>query len=203
MTGRRNVFTAIMVIGLLLVIGAAGLTGYNLVTDARAGQVRDGLLSQVAEQMPEITVSADDAAAAAASDPRALGELPVVEIDGKNYLGAMSIPALNLELPVQAEYSMENLRVSPAVYYGSPLTDDFVICAHNYRTHFGSLHNLQEGDQVLFKSMNGVVFSYEVAATEIVSPFAVADVTSGEWDLTLFTCTLGGRTRLVIRCDLV
>ena len=93
--------------------------------------------------------------------------------------------------------------MSPAVYYGSPLTDDFVICAHNYRTHFGSLHNLQEGDQVLFKSMNGVVFSYEVAATEIVSPFAVADVTSGEWDLTLFTCTLGGRTRLVIRCDLV
>ena len=38
-----------------------------------------------------------------------------------------------------------------------------MICAHNYRTHFGSLRNLKEGDQVMFKAMNGVVFPYEVA----------------------------------------
>ena len=26
---------------------------------------------------------------------------------------------------------------------------------------------------------------------------------SEDWDLTLFTCTLGGRTRYVVRCDLI
>ena len=210
MTAKRKAFTAVMIIGFILVIGAAGLACYNVITDAHAGRVRDGLLDQVAERMPDqpvITPAGEEgieepASSAATTDPRAVGELPVEIIDGKGYLGAMSIPALNLELPVQAEYSMDNLRVSPAVFYGAPQTEDFVICAHNYRTHFGSLRNLKEGDQVMFKAMNGVVFPYEVVATEIVSPFAVADVTSGEWDLTLFTCTLGGQTRLVIRCDL-
>ena len=78
-----------------------------------------------------------------------------------------------------------------------------MICAHNYRSHFGPIHRLPVGAQVLLKTVDGNLYQYQVSATEIVSPFAVADVTSGEWDLTLFTCTLGGRTRYVVRCDLV
>lgn len=49
--------------------------------------------------------------------------------------------------------------------------------------------------------MDGESFAYEVSATEVVVPTAVEEVTSGEWPLTLFTCTIGGRTRVVVRCD--
>ena len=49
--------------------------------------------------------------------------------------------------------------------------------------------------------MDGNVFSYEVSSLETLSPYAVSDMTSGDWDLTLFTCTVGGQSRLAIRCD--
>jgi len=42
-----------------------------------------------------------------------------------------------------------------------------------------------------------------VAAREVLLPTAVEEMTAGEWDLTLFTCTLGGRSRVTVRCELV
>ena len=101
-----------------------------------------------------------------------------------------------------SSWSYDNLRVAPAVYYGSMITKDLVICAHNYSTFFGTLKNLQPGDTLQFMDMDGQVFRYVVSATEVVNPTATADVISGEWPLTLFTCSVGGRTRVVIRCDM-
>jgi sortase A len=36
---------------------------------------------------------------------------------------------------------------------------------------------------------------------EILRPTAVEEMISGDWDLTLFTCTIGGATRVTIRCE--
>ena len=195
----RRFSTAVMVIGFVLIIGAAGLAFYNIWTDTKAGEARDDILMELAQAMPEDN-GTDPTEDPVLEDPQE--PLPEITVDGMGYIGTMSIPKLKLELPVLGEWSYPNLKVAPSVYYGSIATNDLVICAHNYRTHFGAIKNLSEGDQILFRDMNGTVYTYIVGASEIVSPFAVADVTSGEWDLTLFTCTLGGRTRLVIRCDM-
>ena len=52
-----------------------------------------------------------------------------------------------------------------------------------------------------FTDMDGTVTHYRVAAMDILEPTAVDVVTSGEFDLTLFTCTYGGKSRVTIRCD--
>ena len=85
---------------------------------------------------------------------------------------------------------------------GSPATEDLVILAHNYQAHFGSLNRLEEGDEVSVTLTDGTTYVYQVNVKEVVPPTAVESVTSGEWPLTLFTCTLGGKTRLVVRCDM-
>ena len=38
---------------------------------------------------------------------------------------------------------------------------------------------------------------------EAIPATAPEEMESGDWDLTLFTCTVGGRTRDTIRCILV
>lgn len=43
---------------------------------------------------------------------------------------------------------------------------------------------------------------YEVAEIEILSPDAVEEMTEDDGDLTLFTCTLGGGSRVTVRCVL-
>ena len=76
-----------------------------------------------------------------------------------------------------------------------------VVAAHNYYSHFGYLKNLSQGDEVIFTDMTGNVFRYGVIEIETLSPFAVDEMTSGDWDLTLFTCTVGGATRVTVRCE--
>jgi Sortase (surface protein transpeptidase) len=59
------------------------------------------------------------------------------------------------------------------------------------------------GEEILFTDVRGNVFKYNVSAMEIIEPTDVENMISGDWDLTLFTCTPGGKTRQTVRCRLV
>ena len=73
----------------------------------------------------------------------------------------------------------------------------------SWPSHFGQIKTLKPGDAVVFTDVDGNVYSYEVAELETLQPAAVDEMKSGEWDLTLFTCTIGGQTRVTVRCDRV
>ena len=127
-------------------------------------------------------------------------EMPVQTIDGVDYIGKLEIPAYGLELPVIADWSYPMLKISPCRYFGSVYTDNMIIAAHNFVSHFGNLKYLVQGDSVYFTDMDGNRFSYEVAVCEILQPMAEREMKSGSWDLTLFTCTIGGASRVTVRC---
>jgi sortase A len=126
-----------------------------------------------------------------------------VEIDGHTYIGYLSIPKLELELPIMADWSYPKLQISPCRYTGSVRGEDLVLMAHNYASHFGGLSKLSEGDSVIFTDMDGIITAYEVVAQDVLDPYAVEEMTSGDFDLTLFTCTYGGKSRVTVYCDRV
>lgn len=125
--------------------------------------------------------------------------MPDVEIDGYNYIGLLEIPVLNLELSVMESWDYERMRIAPCRYSGSAYKNNLIIAAHNYTSHFGTLRDLQPGDQVHFTDMDGSVFTYTVSQTTLLDGTAVEKMESGTWDLTLFTCTLGGQARVTVR----
>ena len=51
--------------------------------------------------------------------------------------------------------------------------------------------------------MDGNIFVYEVAYRESLGGNEGAAMGAGEWDMTLFTCTVGGEYRVTVRCELV
>ena len=59
---------------------------------------------------------------------------------------------------------------------------------------------MQTGDDVTFTDMSGVTSHYKVVEVDVLNPMAVEEMTSGEFDLTLFTCTYGGQSRVTVRC---
>ena len=124
-----------------------------------------------------------------------------VGIDGQNYIGFIGIPALEIELPVMEDWDYEKLKIAPCRYSGSVYTDDFVVMAHNYKKHFGKLSQLVSGDAVTFINMEGETTSYEVVSAEVLPENAVEEMTSGDFDLTIFTCTYTGESRIAVRCD--
>ena len=73
--------------------------------------------------------------------------------------------------------------------------------AHNYKSHFGNLSKLPLGTIVRFSDMDGNRWCYEIGLIETLEPSRVDEMTAGEYDLTLFTCTYGGKSRVTLRCD--
>lgn len=191
-----------IVLGVLLLMGAAGLTLYNINLDITAGEQSDMVMEELAEFLEDVPIRTVTSKTALKYDPLVANEPEPLELDGYRYMGLITIPALGLQLPVQHEWSYPNLKVSPCRMSGSLATEDIVIIAHNYQRHFGTLKSLEIGDEVSVTLVDGTTYVYQVDAKEIVPPTAVEDVTSGEWPLTLFTCTVSGRTRQVIRCDI-
>lgn len=181
----------LMTIGLLLLAAALVLTGYNIWDEHRA----QGAVSAVMEHLPQ-----PEAGQMPANLFHGETEMPTAEIDGRRYIGRLSIPVIGLDLPVLSEWSSSNGKIAPCRYQGSAYANDFIIAGHNYRSHFGALKRVMVGDQVQFTDVNGNRFDYTVAVMEILEGTAVEEMEAGSWDLTLFTCTYGGQTRLTLRC---
>ena len=127
-------------------------------------------------------------------------EMPVVEVNGQKCIGTIEIPLLDLKLPVISEWSYAKLKKAPCRYSGSAYQNNLIIAGHNYRTHFSGIKRLDPGDEVIFTDADGNVFSYEVDTIETVGGTDIEKMESGDWDLTLFTCTTGGKARAAVRC---
>ena len=62
------------------------------------------------------------------------------------------------------------------------------------------LHDVKIGALVEFEDVNGVVYRYKVSKLESLHRSNI-DKLEDDFPLTLFTCTLGGINRVVIRCE--
>lgn len=129
-------------------------------------------------------------------------EMPVVVIDGQEYVGTLEIPVLELELPVLSKWSYPGLKISPCRYTGSAYLNNMTIAAHNYDSHFGRIKNLLAGDEVLFTDSDGNQFTYLVEQVEQYEAEDSQKVIENQHDLVLFTCTLGGKHRVTVQCNL-
>lgn len=191
--------TILINIGLLLIVAAIFLAVYNVQDESRANESRIEILEQI------VTESDKNPIVEFVPDYKKYPdmEMPIKEIDGKPYIGVLQIPYLGLELPIMSEWSYPNLKISPCRYEGSVYQNNMIIAAHNYNCHFGDLKSLLQGEKVSFTDMDGNAFEYEVIEMEIINPTDIERMKSGDWDLTLFTCTYGGRDRVTVRCSLM
>lgn len=192
---KKKIAIAFMAVGVICISFAMGLLAYNNYENKRANEstdilmesVRLGIAEQDAEEKPV--------------DPFDT-EMTVKEIDGYGYIGYLTIPALDLDLPVMSEWDYTRLKLSPCRYYGSTKTNNLVIAAHNYDSHFGSLGNLKPGDAVMLTDMDGKLHKYKVTSVEQLLPTDVDKVKDTGDDLILYTCTYSRAKRITVRCSL-
>ena len=187
-------------LGLLLIAAALCFIIYNLYEEHRAREQSGQALDALQEYIPGSDQNDDTSMPDYMLNPDM--EMPTQTINGIDYIGVLEIPSLNLELPVICQWSYPNLRIAPCRYSGSAYSGGLVIAAHNYDSHFGRLKTLQTDDEVIFTDIDGNTFTYKVAVMEILEPLATEEMKSEEWDLSLFTCTIGGRSRVTVRCVL-
>ncbi|MBR5259810.1 MAG: sortase [Eggerthellaceae bacterium] len=185
----------LVALGLLLAASGLALAALNVEEEKQAELASSATLAQA----KELIGVQDDKGVAFGADTY----MPTEVINGYPCVGVISIPGLGLELPVLSEWSYDALKIAPCRYAGSAYSNNLVVCAHNYRTHFASLSSISYGESVLFTDIRGNVFRYEVASIETLNSTAVKDMVESNYELTLFTCNLGGTARVTVRCTMV
>lgn len=194
----------ILLLGAVLMIAALLLLLHNKQEASVAGQEAESLtvaLEAWMERQEGQTVVAYETEVIYEQPEAAGPELPSATVGGCECVGLVEIPALELKLPVLADWDYGRLEIAPCRQFGSAKTDDLVIAAHNYQTHFGRLKELVIGDEVTFTDVEGAVYAYTVKKTDIIAPENVEAVSASGFDLVLYTCAVGGQSRVTVFCD--
>ena len=194
----------LVIMGAVLMLSALLLFIYNETQSLNAGQEAETLLVGIKSAISEVNeIQVQKTEGTNNTVEHSQEQMPKVAIDGYDCIGYIQIPELKLELPVISDWDYNSLKVAAGRHFGSSKTDDLVIAAHNYKTHFGSLSKLKTGDEILFTDMDGTENRYTLSAIKTLSADSVDAVKNSGYDLVLYTCTTGGKTRIVAFCDRV
>lgn len=200
MNKRQKRGLILVALGFAMVLIALGMHYAQEQQDAIAGQNAQILLQHLQLNKTSVAVSPEDTQDTPAGDAPVDTTMAVKDYLGYSMIGTIRVPELGIELPVMSSWSYDLLNVAPCRYSGSVLGEDLILLGHNYRSHFTPLHQVQEGMAVEFEDVNGVKYSYTVAAIEILHK-SQGEKLPSEYPLTLVTCTAGGQNRLVVRCN--
>ena len=185
-----------MVAGMFLILSALAVLFYNQAQNHKAGQLAQARIEALQTAMAYNEGSALNPQQITASSI----QQNALELDGERYIGYLTIPALELELPVMSDWVYEKLKIAPCRQFGTAKTDDLVIAAHNYKKHFARLVDLKQGDEVLFYEVDGTINCYDVVMVDTLKPTEVARVKNSENALILYTCTYSGKARTAVFC---
>ena len=189
---RKKTGIAFMSFGVICIVFAFAILLYNIIENKRAYEASLAMIDSLR------TLIAEDENA----DPFDT-EMKVVEIDGYGYVGYVTVPALDIDLPVMSECDLERLKIAPCRYYGSTKTDNLVIAAHNYKKQFGYLYNLKKDDIVIFTDMEANVYNYKVTSIDYLYATESDKVKDTGDDLILYTCNYSGSKRITVRCSYI
>jgi len=223
---RKGLGICCIILRVCCLISSLGLIAYNRLEEEKAQDVSKNILQDVQEDIQDNTreestseestseesTSEESTSEESTSEesnqykPEELSvdipkEMLTTQVDGYDCIGVLSIPVLELELPVLTDWSYAKLKIAPCHYFGSYYEKDFVIAAHNYQSHFGRLSDLQPKDLILFTDISGTVHCYEVVLLETLPADATEEMITSGFDLSLYTCTPGGANRVTVRCN--
>lgn len=200
----KSKLTAVFLLlwGAALLTAALALYSGNRREDAQAGEAAAENLSQLLLKI-ESTPTPETQGETKPEETRPLTPeeciMTEVELNGNTYIGYLSVPALELELPVISQWNYDALQIAPCRYSGTMKGRDLIILAHNFDQHFGKLKELEPGDEITFTDMDALTYQYRLIQQETLDGGDVEGMNSGNFDLTLFTCTYDSQSRMVFR----
>ncbi len=145
----------------------------------------DGILPERTPGVPEIYPSSD---------------MPVLEIDGVDYVAMLEIPSFGVTLPVADQWDSNKLSSSPARFSGSAYNQTFVIGGADYSRQFGFCDQIQHGALVTVTDMTGTQFTYTVSGVDRAKHAETQWLTSADCDLTLFCRDMYSMEYIAVRC---
>lgn len=197
-----------MVLAVIMMVSAGGILIYNNIDNNRAEEVSLDAVNKIEELIEKNSEINSDENGQNDLDwldvGSSIGTKSSININGCTYIGIIYIPNLNnLAIPVIDTCTDANLKISACRYAGNIENNNIVIAGHNYKSLFGKLSKLTNGNIAYFKDLEGNVYKYKCKEIITLEANDVEKMQTGDWDLTLFTCTYDGSKRLTYRFEIM
>ena len=189
---------ALILLGLSMILASAYLFSRYEREAETAGENAQQLLAALTE---EIEKNKEQNLYDTAVQEQSIGQMLQTSLQGYDLVGIIRVPGMGVELPVLNDWNYDLLKLAPCRYSGSIEGQDLILMGHNYRKHFAPLRRVSSGDRVEFLDISGTSYPYVVAETAVLKPTQLDELSSSEYALTIFTCTPGGQSRFVVRCN--
>lgn len=136
--------------------------------------------------------------------------------DSYSTVAVINIPKIDITYPIiysenTSEKTTEDLlKISVTKYWGPEANTpgNFCVVGHNYhnKRFFSNLYKLEDGDRIYITDTKNQTLEYKVYDNYVIEPTdlkCTSQLTNGNTDITLITCTLTGKQRTVIKARAV
>lgn len=179
-------------VGCLLVAGSLALFLSVHITAARAETRNAATVESICSLLPPLQPGVQDTYSNMA--------MPVLEIDGSDYVALVDIPALGLLLPVADEWDKGRVVIGPRRFGGTVYDGSLVVGGADQQGQFSGFAYLQPGSSVTVTDMTGLVFHYVIDRIDRSASASEEILTAGNADLTLFVRNAYGLDYILLRC---
>lgn len=188
-------FSVPIILGMALILGSLCLVLLVQIRLQMGAQNCAQAVQQLQKMIPDRSVGVPE--------NRPESRMPVLEIDGTDYVALLEIPAQGLVLPVADQWDSSNLPRSPARFSGSTYNGPLVIGGADDPRQFGFCNQIDTGATVTVTDLTGAQFSYTVSRVDRAGQAETQWLTQADYDLTLFCRDPYSMDYLAVRCLLV
>lgn len=125
--------------------------------------------------------------------------MPVLEIDGEDYVCVIEIPSFDVTLPVADRWDSNKVFGSPARFFGSAYDGSLIIGGADISQQFGFCKEIELGTLVTVTDMTGTQFTYVVSDVDRAKHAETKWLMDAECDLTLFCRDLYSMEYIAVR----
>ena len=189
---KRNM-PPVMILGVCLVLISLCLfLGFQIRQEVGVRQCRR-ILSDIEAVLPDETAGVPGLQ----TNPG----MPMLEMEGTDYVAILDIPSFGLTLPVADLWDSNRLFRSPARFYGSAYDNTLILGGADDPRQFGFCDKIQPDAQVTVTDMTGARFTYTVSRVERAKHAETAWLMDTGGALTLFCHDSYTMEYIAVRCD--
>lgn len=183
----------LVIIGTVLILGAAGLLAYTMISAERSVRNGEQLLSKVESHLPAVTDQVPE--------ERRDNTMASMEVDGVNIVGIIEVPKYDCKLPLHATWSTGTVSSMPCRYDGSIYDRTLIIGASDGEGQMDFADRIDVDDRICLTDMEGGRYTYKVSKIQHSDSAKTEVLQSSEYDLTIFVKDSLSLEYIIIRCE--
>lgn len=181
-----------LILGLVLILCSLGLVVFSQVRMHMGTEHCRQVTAKLLQLLPERTPGVPDLY----PDPA----MPVLEVDGTDYVAILELPTFSRTLPVADSWDSSKLPSSPARFSGSAYDGTLILGGADHPQQFGFCDTIEHGTPVTLTDMTGAQYHYTVSRIDRASHADAQWLQRDGFDLVLFCRDALSFEYVAVRC---